>query len=215
MKSILLIGLGRFGRHIAMKLSELHHQVMAVDRVEERVEAVLPYVTSAQIGDSEKAAFIESLGVRNFDVCIVAIGDDFQSSLETTALLKELGARYVVSRAARDTHAKFLLHNGADEVVYPEKQLANWTAIRYSSDHIFDYIELNKDNAIVEVSVPPSWHGRTVGELDVRKKYNINLLAVKDEGNLNINITPDTRFTGRETVMVLGSNRAIQKCFHT
>ena len=215
MKSILLIGLGRFGRHIAMKLSELHHQVMAVDRVEERVEAVLPYVTSAQIGDSKKAAFIESLGVRNFDVCIGAIGDDFQSSLETTALLKELGARYVVSRAARDTHAKFLLHNGADDVVYPEKQLANWTAIRYSSDHIFDYIELNRDNAIVEVSVPPTWHNKTVGELDVRKKYNINLLAVKNEGSLNINITPDTRFTGRETVLVLGSNRAIQKCFHT
>ena len=215
MKSVLLVGLGRFGRHIAIKLHELHHQVMAIDQKEERVEAVLPYVTNAQIGDSKNRNFMASLGVRNFDVCIVAIGDDFQSSLETTALLKELGARYVVSRAARDTHAKFLLHNGADEVVYPEKQLANWTAIRYSSDHIFDYIELNKDNAIVEVSVPPSWHGRTVGELDVRKKYNINLLAVKDEGNLNINITPDTRFTGRETVMVLGSNRAIQKCFHT
>ena len=215
MKSILLIGLGRFGRHIAMKLSELHHQVMGVDRVEERVEAVLPYVTSAQIGDSKKAAFIESLGVRNFDVCIVAIGDDFQSSLETTALLKELGAKYVVSRAARDTHAKFLLHNGADEVVYPEKQLANWTAIRYSSDHIFDYIELNRDNAIVEVSVPPAWHGKTVGELDVRKKYNINLLAVKNDGRLNIDVTPSTRFSVSETVLVLGSNRAIQKCFHT
>ena len=215
MKSILLIGLGRFGRHIAMKLSELHHQVMAVDRVEERVEAVLPYVTSAQIGDSKKAAFIESLGVRNFDVCIVAIGDDFQSSLETTALLKELGAKYVVSRAARDTHAKFLLRNGADEVVYPEKQLANWTAIRFSSDHIFDYIELNKDNAIVEVSVPPAWYGRTVGELVVRKKYYINLLAVKNDGRLNIDVTPSTRFSGSETVLVLGSNRAIQKCFHT
>ena len=203
MKSILLIGLGRFGRHIAMKLSELHHQVMAVDWNEERVEAVLPYVTSAQIGDSKKAAFIESLG------------DDFQSSLETTALLKELGAKYVVSRAARDTHAKFLLRNGADEVVYPEKQLANWTAIRFSSDHIFDYIELNKDNAIVEVSVPPAWYGRTVGELDVRKKYNINLLAVKNDGRLNIDVTPSTRFSGSETVLVLGSNRAIQKCFHT
>ena len=119
MKSILLIGLGRFGRHVAMKLSELHHQVMAVDQSEERVEAALPYVTSAQIGDSKKAAFLESLGVRNFDVCIVAIGDDFQSSLETTSLLKELGARFVVARAARDTHAKFLLRNGADEVVYP------------------------------------------------------------------------------------------------
>ena len=215
MKNVLLIGAGRFGRHIAMKLSEMRHQVMAVDRSEERVEAVLPYVTNAQIGDSTKVAFMESLGVRNFDVCIVAIGDNFQSSLETTALLKELGAQKVVSRAARDTHAKFLLHNGADEVVYPEKQLANWTAIRFSSDHIFDYIELNRDNAIVEVSVPPAWYGKTVGELDVRKKLGLNLLAVKSEGELNIHVTPDTRFTGNETVLVLGSNRAIQKCFHT
>ena len=148
MKSILLIGLGRFGRHIAIKLHELRHQVMAVDWREECVEAALPYVTSAQIGDSKNEEFMASLGVRNFDVCIVAIGDDFQSSLETTSLLKDLGARFVVARAARDVHAKFLLRNGADEVVYPEKQLAAWTAIRYSSDHIFDYIELNADHAI-------------------------------------------------------------------
>ena len=215
MKSILLIGLGRFGRHVAIKLNELNHQVMAIDQDEERVEAVLPYVTSAQIGDSKKQAFMESLGVSNFDVCIVAIGDDFQSSLETTSLLKELGAKLVVARAARDTHAKFLLRNGADEVVYPEKQLANWTAIRFSSDHILDYVELSKENAIVEVSVPYDWVGQSVGELEVRKRYNINLLAVRMDGHLNINITTDTRFTGRETVLVLGSNRAIQKCFHT
>ena len=157
MKSILLIGLGRFGRHIAIKLHELRHQVMAVDWREECVEAALPYVTSAQIGDSKNEEFMASLGVRNFDVCIVAIGDDFQSSLETTSLLKDLGARFVVARAARDVHAKFLLRNGADEVVYPEKQLAAWTAIRYSSDHIFDYIELNADHAIVEVAVPEAW----------------------------------------------------------
>ena len=215
MKSILLIGLGRFGRHVAIKLNELNHQVMAIDQDEERVEAVLPYVTSAQIGDSKKQAFMESLGVSNFDVCIVAIGDDFQSSLETTSLLKELGAKLVVARAARDTHAKFLLRNGADEVVYPEKQMANWTAIRFSSDHIRDYVELSKENAIVEVSVPYDWVGQSVGELEVRRRYNINLLAVRMDGHLNINITTDTRFTGRETVLVLGSNRAIQKCFHT
>ena len=215
MKSVLLVGLGRFGRHIAIKLHELHHQVMAIDQKEERVEAVLPYVTNAQIGDSKNYNFMASLGVRNFDVCIVAIGDDFQSSLETTALLKELGAKQVVSRAARDVHAKFLLRNGADEVVYPEKQLANWTAIRFSSDHILDYIELSKENAIVEVSVPCDWVGRSVGELEVRRRHNINLLAVRMDGRLNINITTDTRFTGRETVLVLGSNRAIQKCFHT
>ena len=123
-------------------VSYTHLQVMAIDISEERIEAVLPYVTAAQIGDSTNEAFLGSIGVRNFDVCIVAIGDNFQSSLETTALLKELGAKMVVSRANRDVHAKFLKRNGADEVVYPEKQLATWTAIRFSSDHIFDYIEL-------------------------------------------------------------------------
>ena len=141
MKTILLIGLGRFGRNIAMKLHELNHEVMAIDKQEDRVEAVLPYVTNAQIGDSMNEAFLKSLGVGNYDVCIVTIGNDFQSSLETTSLLKELGAKLVVSRAAREVDAKFLLRNGADEIVYPEKQLATWTAIRYSSDNIFAYIE--------------------------------------------------------------------------
>lgn len=154
MKTILLIGLGRFGRHIVMKLNELKHQVMAVDQNEERVNAILPFVTNAQIGDSTSAEFLADLGVRNFDVCIVAIGDNFQSSLETASLLKELGAKKVVARAARDVQAKFLLCNGADEVVYPEKQMAFWTAIRYSSDHIFDYISLGDDYAIFEVEVP-------------------------------------------------------------
>ena len=214
MKSILLIGLGRFGRHIAIKLHELRHQVMAVDWSEECVEAALPYVTSAQIGDSKNEEFMASLGVRNFDVCIVAIGDDFQSSLETTSLLKDLGARFVVARAARDVHAKFLLRNGADEVVYPEKQLAAWTAIRYSSDHIFDYIELKADHAIVEVAVPDGWVGRTVGELDVRRKFGLNVLGVKRQGKLNANVTSDTMLLRDETVLVLGSNQAIQRCFH-
>ena len=214
MKSVLLVGLGRFGRHIAIKLHELHHQVMAIDQKEERVEAVLPYVTNAQIGDSKNASFMASMGVRNFDVCIVAIGDDFQSSLETTALLKELGAKQVVSRAARDVHAKFLLRNGADEVVYPEKQLASWTAIRYTSDHIIDYIELDDDNAIVEVSVPHSWVGKTVGALDVRRRYNINILGIKKTSKLDIAVTSSTVLTADETVLVLGSSRDIQKCLH-
>ena len=130
MKSILLIGLGRFGRHIAEKLFDLNHQVMAVDQKEERVDSILPFVTNAQIGDSTNPDFLVSLGIRNFDLCIVAIGDNFQSSLETTSLLKELGAKEVVSRAASDVHAKFLLKNGAEDIVYPERQLATWTAIR-------------------------------------------------------------------------------------
>ena len=152
--------------------------------------------------------------MRNFDVCIVAIGENFQSSLETTSLLKELGAKFVVARANRDVHAKFLLRNGADEIVYPEKQLANWTAIRYSSDHIFDYIELEGDNAIVEVSVPAGWVGKTVGVLDVRRKYGINLLATKKNHRLNTAITHETQLSADETLLVLGSQRDIQRCFH-
>lgn len=214
MKSVLLIGLGRFGRHIAMKLDEFHHQVMAVDMKENRVNAVLPYVTNAQIGDSTNEEFMESLGVRNFDVCIVAIGDNFQSSLETTSLLKELGAKFVVSRAARDVHAKFLLRNGADDVVYPEKQLAVWTAIRYSADHILDYIELDEEYAIFEIMIPKGWAGKTVGELDIRNKHNINIMAFKHCGIMNLSIRSDTEIPADDTMLVLGNIRDIQKCFH-
>lgn len=214
MKSILLIGLGRFGRHIAMKLDELHHQVMAIDKEDSRVEAILPYVTNAQIGDATNEDFLSSLGVRNFDVCIVAIGDNFQNSLETTALLKELGAKLVVSRAARDVHAKLLLRNGADEIVYPEKQLANWTAIRYSADHILDYIELDEEHAIFELSVPHDWIGKTVGQLDIRKKYNINIMAIKTNGILDLRINSDTYLPSDSSMLVLGEIKYIQKCFH-
>lgn len=214
MKTILLIGLGRFGRHAAMKLDELHHEVMAVDKDEERVRAVLPYVTNAQIGDGTQEEFLSSLGVNNFDVCIVAIGDDFQSSLETTSLLKELGAKMVVARAARDVHAKFLLKNGADEVVYPEKQLAEWTAIRYSSDHILDYIELDQEYSIFEIEIPKAWVGKTVGEMEIRKKHNINLMVFKHEGKMNLKISSETVFPEDHSMLVLGNIKDIQRCFH-
>jgi len=214
MKSILLVGLGRFGRHVAMKLDELHHQVMAVDINDKRVESVLPYVRNAQIGDATDEEFVRSLGVRNFDVCIVAIGDDFQSSLEATSLLKELGAKMVVSRAARDVHAKFLLKNGADEIVYPEKQLASWTAIRYSADHILDYVQLDDSHGIFEISVPKGWMGKTIGDLDIRNRYNINIMGLKHDGNMELNISSDTVFPEDDTMLVLGSIKNIQKCFH-
>ena len=214
MKSILLIGLGRFGRHIAMKLDELHHHVMAVDKEDTRVDAVLPFVTNAQIGDATNEDFLSSLGVGNFDVCIVAIGDNFQNSLEVTSLLKELGARMVVSRAARDVHAKFLLRNGADEIVYPERQLADWVAIRYSADHILDYIELDEEHAIFEISIPREWIGKTIGQLDIRKKYNINIMALKTNDIMNLKISSDTQLLKNSTMLVLGEKKHIQKCFH-
>lgn len=178
------------------------------------MHAVLPYVTNAQIGDATNKEFLESLGVRNFDVCIVAIGDNFQSSLEATSLLEELGARMVVSRAARDVHAKFLLRNGANEVVYPERQLADWTAIRYSSDHILDYIQLDEEHAIFEISIPDNWVGKTVGQLDIRNRHNINIMALKHEGIMDLSVNSDTRFSQGDSMLVLGDLRSIQKCFH-
>jgi len=214
MKSILLIGVGRFGRHIIRKLNAMNHQVMAVDHDEDRIQKVLSSVTSAQIGDSTNEEFLSSLGIGNFDACIVTIGDDFQNSLETVYLLKELGARKVIARASREIQEKFLLRNGADEVVYPEKQMASWTAIRCASDHVLDYIELDDDYSIYELAIPNEWCGKTILELDIRKKYNINILGIREYGKLNMNITPSTVLNSRKSMLVLGNEKIIEKCFH-
>lgn len=215
MKSILLIGLGRFGRHLAIQLNQLGHQVMAVDHDEERINGVVEIVTDAQIGDSTNEGFLFSLGIKNFDVCIVTIANDFQSSLETTALLKEMGAKMVVSRAERDGQAKFLLRNGADEVIYPEKDVAKWAAIRYSSDSILDYMMVDDAHSIFEVSVPDEWVGKSIGQSDIRKKYHVNVIAIKRGGNMNVSITPDTVLEKNATMLVLGEHDAMRRCFST
>ena len=200
MKNVLLIGLGRFGRHMAMDLNRLGHQVMAVDLNEERINDILPYVTNAQIGDSTNEQFIRSLGVNNYDLCIVAIGNNFQSSLETTSLLK-------------DVQAKFLLRNGADNVVYPEKQVAEWAAIRFTADHILDFIEVDDLHAICEVEVPKSWYGKTVGQVDVRRKYNLNIIGIKKNNNIDMAISSETLLNNDVTLLVLGDYKSLQKCF--
>ncbi len=214
MKSILIIGLGNFGTLIAKQIYELGHQVMAIDKDEERVNEVLPFVTNALIGDSTNRSFLASLGINNFDVCIETIGNDFQSSLETTSLLKELGGKKVVSRANREVQEKFLLRNGADEVVNPEKEIAKWTAIRYTAKHILDYVKLDDDHAIFEVKLPKDWIGKTVREIDIRRRFGINIMAIKENGNMNMSLSPDDEFRETQTLMVLGQHKAIQKCFH-
>ena len=213
MKNILLVGVGRFGRHIAVQLMQLGHQVMAIDTSEERINDVLPFVTNAQIGDSTNAEFLRSLGIGNYDVCIVTISGNFQNSLETTSRLKEMGAKCVVSRAERDVQAKFLLRNGADHVVYPEKQVAKWAAIRYSSNHIFDYIEIDEQHAIFEVEVPEAWVGRSIGELNIRRRFGINILGIKRSGETDVSVTPDTILSKDITILTLGEYKQLQKCF--
>ena len=214
MKNILLIGLGHFGKHVVYQLSQLGHDILAVDTNEDRVNEVLPYVTNAMIGDSTNVGFLNSLGVTNFDICFVTIGGNFQTSLETTSLLKELGASFVVARAERDVQEKFLLRNGADKVVYPEKQTAKWAAIRYTDDHVLDYMEVDSSHAIFEIEVPKDWAGKTIGELDIRRKYGINLLAVKDSNRFLNSVSAETYFVEGNSVLVFGEYKAIQKCFH-
>lgn len=213
MKTVLLIGLGRFGKHVAAELNALGCQVMAVDLNEERVNESLSFTTRAQIGNSTNADFLKSLGVRNFDLCIVAVSDNFQSSLETTSLLKDLGAKYIVSRAANDAQQKFLRLAGADDVVYPEKQMAKWTAIRYGLDNVLDYVELDDNHAMIEVRTPKAWIGKSVGELDVRRKFHLNIMGVKNNDVLNVEITPDTLLSEDTSLLVLGEYRMLHKCF--
>ena len=164
--------------------------------------------------DTTSETFLKTLGIENYDVCFVTIGEDFQSSLETTSLLKELGARQVVSRSEQDVQSKFLLRNGANEVVYPEKQMAKWTAIRYTSNHILDYIELDDTHSIFEVSVPKAWIGLTIGKLDIRRKFGINIIAYRKDGKLSVTVLPDMVLTYDMSLMVVGEYKALHKCFH-
>ena len=119
----------------------------------------------------------------------------------------------MIARASTGVQEKFLLRNGADEVVYPEKQLAAWTAIRCTSEHILDYIELDATHSIFELSIPEEWNGKTILQLDIRKKYGVNILGVRENGVLNMNITPDMTMDKGKSLLVLGNERSVQKCF--
>ena len=211
--NLLLIGAGYFGTKVAEKLIEYHQDVMLVDIAEERVDDCLGFVTNARIGDVTNEAFVKSLGVDDYDVCIVAIGDDFMSSLQATALLKDNGARYVVSRASSDVQEKFLLRNGADKVIFPERSYAEWTAIRYANNHVLDYLPLGDDFVIMEVEVPESWRGRSVRDLKVRSEYGLNIIALRSGEVTRPNVDPDEKLTAEENLVVFGRPADIRRCF--
>ncbi len=213
MKTVLVVGAGRFGRYTIKTLEQLGHEVLAIDRHEGKIAQVLPYVEVAEIGDSTNEAFMSELGVDEFDLCIVAIGDDFMSSLETSLLLKDLGAKHVIARATSESQEKLLLRCGADSVVFPERQLGRWTAIRYSADNISDYIELAGDYAILKVRVPSDWDGSTIGEMNVRSEYGINILGVEHE-DLNMDVSSDTVLRSSESMLVLGKYEKLKQLFH-
>ena len=210
MKSILLIGLGRFGLYMAKRLQELGHEVLAVDCNETQVNEALVFVTDAQIGDSTNEAFIQSLGVQNFDLCVVAIGEDFESSLETVALLADNGAQHILARAATGIHERLLLRNGAENVIYPVKLAANYAATRFTTDHVVDYMALTDDFSICEITPPENWVGHTIAELNVRKKYNINIIAVKNGEKTNVSPSADYAICTGDVLAVLGDTVALE-----
>lgn len=211
MQSVLIIGMGHFGQHLATKMAELKNEVMIVDEDEDIIEELAPNFTDAHIGDCKNEAVLRSLGVNNFDICFVTIGENFQSSLEITSLLKELGAKYVVSKAKSDVQAKFLLRNGADEIIYPEKQMAEKLAIKHSVKNIFDYIELSPEFAIYEIPILENWAGKSIGDLNVRNKYHLNILTVKNGTNIMPLPGPAYVFCHDDHIIVLGRSADVFK----
>lgn len=212
MKSVLIIGAGQFGTHIAKRMEELRCEVMVVDNNEECINDIMSYVTYAKIGDGTNEEFLRTLGIDNFDVCFVTLGSHFQTSLETTSLLSELGAKKVVSRATNDVQMKFLLRNGADEVVYPEKQTALRIATKYASDNILDYFHLENGIYLYELKVPKDWCGKKLGQIDIRKKYKINVLTIK-RNNEVIMPSAETVIQQDDVAFVLGESKDIHKIF--
>lgn len=214
MKSILMIGMGKFGHLLCMNMAKLDNEIMIVDEDEERLSDLLPLVTSAQIGDCTNVEVLKSLGIRNFDICFVCISGNFQNSLEITSQLKELGASYVVSKAERDIQAKFLLRNGADEVIYPERDIAERAAKKFSSNHVFDYLELTDDYGIYEIPLLREWIGKSIRELNFRVRYQVSILGIKTGEDLSLLPSADHTFEKEQHLMVIGKKKDVDKILH-
>ena len=210
MKSILIIGLGRFGRHMAQKFIENGHEVMAIDISEDRADDAVGLIQQILIGDATDERFMESIGVRNFDLAVCAVGENFQTILEITVLLKDLGCKYIVARATRNVHKKLLLRNGADYVVYAEREVAERLAIKFGADNIFDYVELTPEIGIYEIAVPKKWLNKSMVDLSIRTKYHVSVMAIKKQGKIFPLPHPTHVFEDDESVMVMGTMEDIR-----
>lgn len=211
MKSVLIIGMGRFGHHLCRKMMELKNEVMIVDIDENKITDMLPMVLNAQVGDCTDPNVLEELDVKDFDICFVCIGTNFQSSLEISSQLKEMGAKYVVSKANRDIQAKFLLRNGADEVLYPDRDIAESAAIRYSTNHVFDYVGLTEEYSMYEIPPMEAWIGKTIREVDFRAKYRVSIIAIKKDEQVDFMPSADHIFKSDEHLMVIGKKEDINQ----
>ena len=212
MKNILIIGMGEFGKHIAKKLKELNNDICIVDIKKDVINALSNTYENAYIVNCMQEHTLLDLGVKNFDICIVAISDNFQASLEITSLLKELGAKYIISKASSDTQSKFLRMAGASEVVYPEKDIAEKTAVKCDASNLVDFVKINDEYEISEIHVPKDWVGRALSELNLRSKFNINVIAVKNGEKVEIP-GPNYSFKKDDFVFIIGTSKIIAKIY--
>ncbi len=209
MKSILLIGMGKFGQTLGEKLLSMGDEVLVVDKNEDLINAVANKYTDAVIANCMVEDNLKALDIPSFDACVVTIGDDFQSSLEITSLLKDLGAKHVVSKATTAVQRKFLLKNGADEVVYPDYDIADKLAVKLNSAKVFDYIELNDEYSIFEIAVPNHWAEKTVIDVNPRGRYGLNILTIKKENQIVPNVDGQYVFESGDHMLVFGDTEKI------
>ena len=211
MKSVLVIGMGRFGINLATELKKLGNQVMVVDKHEEMIDKISPDFPDCHIGDCTNENVLKSLDVKSFDLCFVTIGTNFESSLVITILLKKLGAKRIIAKASQDIQASILKNIGADEVIYPERDIAQGLAVKFSASNVFDYIELSDEYGIFEIPVNPQWIGLTIIQADVRKKHKLNIIAVKNGENMSVSPPADYVFRENDHIIVVGKPDNVTK----
>ena len=211
-KQFVVFGLGRFGTSLATTLAEAGYEVMAVDQSEEKVQDISTIVTQAVQADVTDMDTLKELGIRNFDVAVVAIGKDIQSSIMATLLLKELGLPYVVAKASTEEHKRVLAKLGADRIILPEHDMGKRLANNLMAGNIIDYIQLSRDYSIMEMPVLEKWHNHSISDLDIRAKYEINIIAVESSDG-EISVTPGPNYVLKEgdLLVVVGKNKSIQE----
>lgn len=209
MISVLLIGMGKFGRTLGEKLMSMGDEVMIVDKNEDVINPIASKYTNALIANCMNEENLASMDIPNFDICVVAIGDDFQSSLEITSLLKDLGAKKIVSKATTDIQRKFLMRAGADEVIYPDRDVAEKLAVKINSSNIINFIDIDDKYSIFEISVPEQWVGKTLIEINPRKKFGMNILTVKKGAQVIASLDADFMFEAEDQLVVFGNTETI------
>ncbi|MBQ9428278.1 MAG: TrkA family potassium uptake protein [Clostridia bacterium] len=213
MKNVLIIGLGRFGSAMVKPFADLGNAVVVCDTNEEKIAKVLPYTAAAKIGDATSEAFVAELGVENFDLTFVAIGGDIQDSLVAVTLLKDFGAKYIIAKAGSEMHEKLLTRVGADRTIFPEREAGQRTASILGRTSVFERIELEDGYAVYEIEVPQAWVGKTLKDLNLRAKYGLNVLGVKesDTSPLHPDFKPNLPFAAGMRVMLMGKNEELQQ----